>query len=304
MKHDRTSSSSQDKTLLGLGQITTAAAFYGSMGMWSVMTMSAFGAFSQGWVKALIILVIVSAVGISKKQFRRPKKADLKWFALAAVASLNVVPYFFGFQLLGASMGTVAFNVGASVAGYICARIFFKEKITLLKILSLVIVLAGIITIYGLSVDQDILLGGSLMLLTGTMSAFMNVCNKKLGHYSATQQVFWSFFVIFIACLLLSFIFNDKVPAISNANWLPWVALIAYAGANIGSMNFRIASLRNLNVSIVVLVGLSEIIFGVLFGVIFLGELFSLRTAIGVFVIILGLALETVLLLIAKKRKL
>ena len=290
--------------MLGLGQMTTAAAFYGSMGMWSVMMSDAFGAWSSGWVRATIVFVVMGVIGICTKQFRRIEKGDLLWFGLLAISGLVAIPYFFGFLLLGAGMGTVIFDIAMAIGGFLFARFLLKEKITLIKIISLTIALIGVVIVYGVSFGSDTLLGGLMMLLAGAVfQPLILVSNKKLLKYSKIQQVIANFVGIFVVCLPLSFVFHDTLPAFSDTNLLPWIAVTAFAGVNIGAMYFRICSLKHLNISVVVLVGLLEIVFGVLFGVLFLGESFTARIGVGIAVIIIGLALETTMLLIAKKRK-
>lgn len=285
---------------LGILEKLGASVFYGSMGLWSVLLAGTFGAFSQAWMRALIVVLIMGTIGILGRQFKRIQKSDWKWFLLIAIGSLNIVPYFLGFKYLGAGGGTVVFNVMMAVSSFLMGRLFFKEKITPLKIASLLIASAGILMIYGFKVRQEIIFGSAMMLLAGGMTAMTQVFPKKLvDDYSQTQVVFTAFSAILLVSLPLAFLLNESLPTINFS--LPWIVLFVYALVNISSMYLNVTSLKHLDVTLISLLALSEIIFGVLFGVIFLQEKFSGLAYVGILMIIVGLGLEAIVKIAMKK---
>lgn len=82
----------------------------------------------------------------------------------------------------------------------------------------------------------------------------------------------------------LSIILGDSLPALTNYG--PWLAWFAYALALLIANFAVIEGFKHLEASIGSLIGLAEILFSIIFGVILFGETITLGTAIGAVLII------------------
>jgi len=66
-----------NKTISGIFWITLSALFFGSYGIWSKLMAGSFGDFSQGWIRGLLIVLILVPIGIYKKSFKRVDRNDI-----------------------------------------------------------------------------------------------------------------------------------------------------------------------------------------------------------------------------------
>ena len=292
-----------NKQAIGTIQKLLASALYGSMGLWAVLMAGTFAVFNQAYIRATIILVILTVVGFTTKQFRKIKKKDWKWFLLIMLGGLNAAPSYYGFIHLGSSIGTLIFIVALVVGGYLLARFFFQEKITAIKLASLVIATAGLLAIYRFGLSADQIWPAIVMTVAGLMAAMSNVLPKKLTNVGYSQvhimtMMFLSVLAVFLICSIIT---REGLPVFG---WnMAWIALIVYALAHISAMYLSVTSFKVLDASVGSLLEFSEIIFGVLLGIIFLGEEFLPIKVVGFILITLGLSLEHLVAIYTSRRR-
>ena len=298
---EKRAETSAKKQAIGVGQKLLASMFYGSMGMWSVLMAGRFSLFNQGYLRAGIMLAVLIVIGVAGKQFRKIERRDWKWFGLTMLGGLNAIPYYYGFVGLGSSIGTLVFCVAMVVSGYFVARVFFKEKITAVKIVSLLVATAGLLVIYRFGISAEQIVSALVMVLAGALASVSTILPKKLsGDYSQVQIMTMTFAAVFVVCLPLSLIFGEVFPAFALD--MAWVALGIYAVVHMLAMYFNVTSFKVLDASVGILLDFSEIIFGVLFGIIFLGEEFLAAKVVGFVLIVVGISLEYVVEFYRRRR--
>src|SRR3989344_4998688 len=177
---------------LGTISLFTAAGFYGLYGIFSRLIGTSFGSFSQNWVRNIIVLALISGVVIVRKtKLLAIQKKDLKWIILWLLSgSWVTVLTFIAFNNL--QIGTTYLIIYSSmiVAGFISGKIFFKEKLNLLKTTSLVLCFLGLVIIYRFSISSNEVIYVILAFTSGFMTGVWNTISKKFSdHYSNNQIV-------------------------------------------------------------------------------------------------------------------
>ena len=165
---------------------------------------------------------------------KKIEKKDWKWFLIIATAGgLNQAPYFLGFEHLTIGTATMLFYAALVVGGYILGKIFFKEKMTSVKILSLVIAILGMLLIYGFSLTSSQFFPASMTILAGLMGASAIILSKKLiGNYHELQ--------IMVGYFALQVIFNWPLAWI-----IAWVARRISPSETPGKLFFKIFSISS-----------------------------------------------------------
>lgn len=274
----------------GILYILTSAFFFATYGIWSRLMSGAFGEFSQAWSRGLLLLIFVLLVNAKTKIFKPMAKKDIKWFALIALVGLNQAPYYFGFEHLSIGTATMLFYAALVVGGYLIGKLFFQEKFTHVKIISLLLAFAGMATIYRFSLTSEQILPASLTIIAGLMGAVSVVMPKKLTENYPEMQIMSSYFlVMFVANGVLSLLLNQSLPPFSQTT--AWMAWLTYAIALMIANLSAIKGFTYLEASIGSLVGLAEIIFGIIFGIILFGEALTPGIIIGGILILTSAAL-------------
>jgi len=275
----------------GSSLILTSAFFYGTYGIWSRIMGSAFGEFSQAWSRGLILLIFVLVLNWRLKIFKPLQKRDLPWLvAIGLAGGLNQAPYYFGFQNLSIGTATLLFYAALVVGGYILGKVFFGEKMTLIKILGLILAITGMTFIFQFELEATQFWAATLTVIAGMLGSITVILPRKLVGAYPEFQIMVSYFLAQIFFNgILSFIFQNSLPPITNIT--PWLGQFAYAGAMLLANWAAIEGYRQLDASLGSLIGLAEIIFGVVFGILLFGEALSKGIIVGSLVIILAAAL-------------
>ena len=240
-----------------------------------------FGEFSQAWTRGLFLFTLIGILNFKFRFFRRIKGQDAKWFLFIALAGgLNQAPYFFGFEYLSIGTATLLFYAALVAGGYLIGKLVFKEQFTAVKIISLVLAILGMLSIYQLTLTPGQILPATLTVVAGLMGATSAVLPKKLsGDYPELQIMSGYFLVMIIGNGLLSLILHDPLPVLEVNT--PWLAQLGYSAALLLANLSVIEGFKYIDASVGSLVGLAEILFGISFGVILFGEVIGVGTVVG-----------------------
>jgi drug/metabolite transporter (DMT)-like permease len=282
-----------NKKTLGTSYILISTLFYGSYGIWSRLMVGAFGEFSQAWTRGLLLLIVVLLLNWKLKFIKKIEMKDWKWFVVIALAGgINQAPYFLGFKHLTIGTATLLFYAALVVGGYILGKIFFNEKMTWLKIISLIIAMLGMVMIYGFSLSPDQIFPASMTVLAGLLGASTVILPKKLiGNYHELQIMLGYFICQVLFNYPMAQVMGDALPALQLST--AWMGQLGYAIAMMLANIAAITGFKYLEPSIGSLIGLAEILFGVLFGVMIFGETLGMGIVVGGLLIVIAAALPS-----------
>jgi len=279
------------KSTNGASLILTSAFFYATYGIWSRLMGSSFGEFSQAWTRGLVLLIFVVAFNLKYRIFKPVHKQDWPWLAIIGLAGgINQAPYYFGFQHLSIGTATLLFYAALVVGGYLLGKLFFDEKITSIKILSLALAIAGMSSIYQFQLSPSQFFAASMTVIAGLLGSITVILPRKLtGNYPEFQVMVSYFSLQIIFNGFFSILFHNSIPHISNT--VPWIGQLAYAASMLFANWAAIEGYKQYDASIGSLIGLAEIIFGVAFGVVIFRESLTTSILIGSLIIIVSAAL-------------
>lgn len=271
--------------------IVISALLFGSYGVWSRMIEDSFGYFSQAWSRGLLLFLFCLIIGHLSGKFKKILRKDLKWFFLIALCGgLNQAPYMFGFENLPIGSATLLFYVALVFGGYLVGVLIMGELLDRIKIISLVLSIIGIIFLYRFTLDQSQLLSAIMVIIAGLMGAGSAVLPKKLSsEYSEIQILTAVLASMFIFNLLISFMLGESLPALQlSIGWLGWVC---YAGSQLVANLAVISGFKYLDATWGSIIGTTEIIFALIFGIIFFNEALTYATITGSLIILLAILL-------------
>jgi drug/metabolite transporter (DMT)-like permease len=274
--------------------ILTSALFYASYGIWSRLMGHHFGEFSQAWTRGLALLIVVLLYQKKHQIFKSIKKTDRIWFIFIALAGgLNQAPYYFGFQHLPVGTAIIIFYASLLLGGYAIGSQVFKEKLGTQKILSLMLGISGMGILYRFSLSPSQIIPALIMSIAGVMGSIAAVLPKKLSSDYPEFQIMAGYFIVMtLANGIISLFIGGQLPPLTAT--VPWLSQLAYA-ASLMIANFTvIQGFKYLEASIGSLIGLAEIIFGVIIGITLFHETYGLSAIIGTLFIIISAALPNI----------
>lgn len=282
--------------------ILIAALLFGTYGVWSRLMGDTFAPFYQAWVRSIIIIFIMLPFMIANKSFRKIQRAD--WPALGIFISFCIftqAPLYFAFN--NAPIGTVQllFYSTFVITAFFVSRFYLGETISKIKIISIILAFLGLALLFSDAVLVFAPLGLGLAMLNGVASGGEVSSSKKIeSKYSPALIVFWGWVFTILTHLPISLLIGEEQNAIQfNRAWM-W--LLIYSFVNAAAFWLVIEGFRHVDASIGSLIGLLEVVFGVLFGALFFKEALTWSVCVGGALIISAAMLPDVHSLLHRKK--
>ena len=285
----------KQKQNLGSLLIFLSALMFGSYGMWSRLIGSAMGNFFQGWTRAACILLLLIPLLFWRREIAVIKKKDWGWLSLFLLfTSLTLAPLFYAFNNMDIASASLLFFVSMFLTMNAIGFLFFNEKITIIKIIASFLALIGMYLVFSFSLDNFTLLAAVMAVVAGVASGGEVGFSKKLtGQYSPLYVVALSWFIILISNFILSLALGETQLALAFS--MPWLWQLLYSLASLLGFWLVIAGFKYIDASIGSLIGLLEIIFSIILGLVVFKENLTFSIIIGGILIITAAALPHIL---------
>lgn len=282
-------------TFRGTIALLTVASFYGMYGIFSRMIGENFGVFNQNWIRNIIVaLLCLTTLWITKTKLISLQQRDLKWIIFWVLSgSWVTVLTFIAFNHL--NIGTTYLVVYCSMitSGYVSGAIFFKERLNLNKVASIILTFVGLLTIFRFSVTEKDLVYVLIALVSGALTGLWNTLSKKFSdNYPNTQIVLMDSIASIVAALLGSILISETFPIAVPLN--NWVWLVLYAFVQMVNVGLVVYGFKNLEAQIGSIILPVEIIFAMIFGYLFFRETQSVYSIIGASLIIIAAVLPSI----------
>jgi len=267
--------------LLGLTALLSSAFLYGFFAIFTRTVGFELPLFFASFSRNLIGLVFLLIPMIVWGKWKKMKGKDVKWFAFRGLGGLfGFVGSYLAFYNMGIGITYFIFYASTAVSGYIMGSVFFGERITVSKLVSLFLAFLGLAFIYSFNLKDIDVIYGAYAALSGVGSALWNICSKKISYsYPAIQLNFIDFGVSLIFSFILSITLKEMwvMPAASSL----WGANILFSLMFVVTGQLMIYGFKYIEAQTGTLIMLSEVVFGILLGYVFYHEVMGWYTVIG-----------------------
>jgi drug/metabolite transporter (DMT)-like permease len=267
MKHIQRRSSAA----LGASLVVMSSLLYGSYGVWTKLMGGYFGMYNQALIRCSLVVVCLLPFALWRKQLKHVHwRRDLKWLALSFMSSgLVSGPLYYATLHIGVGLTSAVLYAGLVLSMFFFGWLFSRERYTRSKFASTLLGFAGLALLFSPSVRQFGVLGVTAALLGGAASGLNQVVSQKMP-YSALQSVILAWSGGILANVVMMLLFRESLPPLHwNTHWL---FLLVFVVVSMGSSWSVIAGMKRIDAGAAGILGLLEIIWGVLLGVVFFGE--------------------------------
>jgi len=286
----------------GVALIFLSALMFGSYGVWSRLIGDSFGNFYQGWTRALIIVVLLLPLLLYQKKIISIKRADWGWLSVFLIfTSLTQAPIFYAFNHMDIGTASLLFFGSMLLTMYLVGFLFLGEKVTKLKAFAFLIAIAGLFFTFSFSLLTFAILAGGAAVVNGIASGGEVSFSKKLsGAYSPLYIVWLSWLIIIITNGIISVVLGEvqHLPSLD----IVWLWQAGYTVASLFAFWAVIAGLKYIEASIGGLIGLLEVVFSILFGILIFQEILTTKIIVGAAFILFAAALPHIADLRSKPR--
>ncbi len=275
----------------GIILILVSSLLFGSYGVWAKLIGDGMDPFYQGWSRAVIILLLITPILLYKGLIVPIKREHWKWFAIfLAFTSATQAPLFYAFNNMDIGSATLLFFVSMLLTMYTVGAVFLGEKMTKIKIISLVLAIVGMYFIFQFSLVAFALLAVLMAVLNGIASGGEISASKKFSdHYSTLYITTLSWGIILITNAPISFFLGERILMPSFD--IIWIWQLGYTLASMLAFWLIIEGLKFVETGVGGLLGLLEIVFGVMLGIVLFNEELTPTLIIGSCFILLAASL-------------
>lgn len=245
------------------------------------------------WWRCLLGSILLFAFcRIQKIDLKLANHSDYKSFFLSAVfLGAHWVTYFYALYYSNVALGMLSLFTYPVITALL-EPLFFKTRLNKMHVFLGLIVLFGI---YLLTPEFDLKNTYTKGILFGLISsvfyALRNILSKKdTVHYDASMMMFYQLAIITVLLFPVLFIFNFEI---STGDW--WgIGALALITTAIGHTMF-VRSFKSFNISTASIISSVQPVYGILFGLLLLGEVPDGKTVLGGLLIVLTVVIEGVL---------
>ena len=278
---------------LGASLVVLSSVFYASYGIWTKLTGNFFGGYTASALRSAMVLVILVPIAWGLRQLKpvQWRRDWLYFLGLFLTAALIWGPMYYAVLRAG-----VGITLSISYACIVIGMFFFGwwwlgEKFTKDKMISALLGFVGLLLVFSPSMSGQAVVPMLAALVAGLACAAHYVIIKKL-QYSATQSTILAWMSSVLANTLMAWAIGESLPA--SGFHIQWAYLAIFAAASVVATWSFVSGVRRIEVGAAGIIGLLEIVFGVLFGMVFFGERPGALVLFGVVVIIAAAAIPYV----------
>lgn len=282
---------SMSETVYGSSLVVLSTLFYGSYGVWTRLMGSGFGAYSQAWIRCVLVIGILLPFAFFGKQKWQPIRwrSDAAWIGLLLLASLLISgPLYYAINKVGIGLAVLCMYSGTLVSMFFYGWLFSRERYSFNKFAATIIALVGLVLTCSPSFGTASLLPLLVALVSG-LAIGLNVTVSQKIKYNSSQTAIIAWSTGVVVNLPVAFLLHEHIPSFHDG--AAWIYLLLFAIASFASSWSVIHGVKLIEAGAAGILGLLEIVWSILFGVLFFHEHQHLAAYIGAACIIVAAAI-------------
>lgn len=275
---------------LGAGLVVLSSIFYASYGVWTSLMGTFFGSFTASALRCVLVLGGLYAMALVRRELQKINwRRDYKWLLAMTVSSVLVsAPLYYAVLEAGIGITLAIAYIGIVIGMFIFGWLFEAERFTKDKLLATGLGIVGIALVFLPSFKTVGWFALAAALLAGLATA-LNMATTKKVPYNGTQSAILVWASGVIANIPMIFLLSESIPVFE---WrVEWLYLLLFAAASLVASWTFIKGLKLIEAGAAGILGLLEVVFGVLFGVIFFHERPDIIVLLGIASIIAAAAI-------------
>lgn len=282
----------ENSASLGASLVVLSSFFYATYGIWTKLMGGFFGGYTASALRSLVVLIIIVPISLALKKFE-PLKLKNNWKFVAGIIATSF--FIWGPLYYAVINAGVGLAITVNYASLVIGLLFFGwlivgEKFTRVKWLSASIGLVGLALVFLPSSGDGsfVLLPLAAAVLSGLSIALMSVF-IKLVSYNAMQTTVISWTASVFANATMALLFKEVIPAIGFK--IQWMYLLVFSVASVIASLSLNRGIKLIEAGTAGILGLLEIVFAIIFGVVLFNEQPTVVSMAGVVLIILSAAI-------------
>lgn len=275
---------------LGASLVILSSFFYASYGIWTTLMGNFFDGYTASALRSVLVVFILVIAAAFSREFEPLKlRANWKYILGMVISSLFTWgPLYFAILEAGIGISLAVTYASIIIGMFFFGWLFASERFTKDKAVSAGLGIIGLLLIFSPTVSGVGLLALFAAFISGLSSAANAVFAKKI-HYNPTQSTLVLWLASVFANFLMAFVLSKSFPTFQ---WqVQWFYLVLFAIASVVASWSLTKGLKIIEAGIAGVLGLLEIVFAVVFGIVFFRERPTAIALLGMLVVIISAAI-------------
>ncbi len=275
---------------LGASLVVLSSVFYASYGIWTALMGNFFGSFTASTLRCGIVTILLVVIAVLRKELQKINwRRDYKWFVVMLLSAGFVSgPLYYAILRGGIGVSLGLAYIGIVIGMFICGKLFMGERYTKDKLIATLLGLVGIVLVFLPNLKLAGWLALSAALASGLATA-ANMAATKRVPYNGSQSAILVWSPGVIINLPIAFLLGEHMPQIG---WhVQWAYLLTYVVVSLIASWTFIQGLKMVEAGAAGILGLLEVVFAVIFGVVFFHERPGIVVLLGVASIMVAAAI-------------
>jgi drug/metabolite transporter (DMT)-like permease len=281
------------KAPIGASLIVLSSFFYASYGIWTKLMGDFFDGYTASALRSVLVLLLLAPIALAYHQFQ-PLKIHQNWryiLGLFVAALFTWGPLYYAIQHAGVGVSLTINYASIIIGAFLFGKLFGGEKFTKDKAISSVLGFMGLCLIFGPRTESNSWLALSAAIVSGLSIGAVMVFLRRI-QYNSTQSTLVLWATSAVASAAMALLLREHMPSIGFH--IAWLHLLFFAIASVTASWALTRGLKLIDAGAAGILGLLEIVFGVIFGIVLFHERPGALVLIGVGVIILAAAIPYV----------
>ena len=273
------------KKTIGFISLFISAITFGSFGIWIRMLNKELSINQQIVIRnvfafIIAIIIVLLTKHLKKINWKKVKKINLVLYTL--LVPISVIAYNVSIINTKIVLATFAFYIGTILTGWFAGFLFYKEKLSLEKWLSLIMVLIGLILFAYPFSKSSINLGFIAGIISGVIDGSANGLRKNLSDkISKLVLVLLSTIGgVFVSGLIIGYS-HQNLNFVGSMSTTVWIVSALFGGFLILVNYLLLVGFQNFDLSLGSIVLSLELLFALIFGILFFKEYPSGKELLG-----------------------
>ena len=239
---------------------------------------------------AVILLAIVML--IKREDFRVTRHEFKVLFSLGILFAASSITYYQSFHFMDAGIASTILFVYPVMVAVIMAA-FFKERVTAMTVVAIVMSLLGIGLLYKGGAGASLSVVGIILCILSSLAyaVYIIVVNQSSIRMSSYKMTFYAMLVCEITLVLYSFtspeLYLHVLPSPRAWMFAVWLSIVP----TILSLVFMTVAVRHVGATPTAILGALEPLTAVAIGVVVFGEMLTFRLIVGILFILFAVML-------------
>jgi drug/metabolite transporter (DMT)-like permease len=257
--------------LLGALLVVMSSVVFATYGVWTVLMAGYFDNVIQAVLRSFLVVALLLPIAWYRHELVSIRwRRDIKLIVgLFLSTALIPGPIYYAMSVIGVGLGTAAWYASTIIGAFLFGWLVAGERLTRDKLVSMLLGMSGLWLIFAPTAQHFGIAAIMAAIVSGLAVGLTMIVDRQLP-YSAAQTTLMTWTSTLLINIPLVWLLHEQMPLFAPD--IHWIFLLCFSCASALGSWLLIAGLKQVEAGAAGILGLMEIVFAVIFGIMIFRE--------------------------------